>query len=267
MSARTVPISAFVICKNEAAFIGDCLDSLDICAEIVVVDSGSTDGTLEIIERHRQKGLPIRLVHNDWPGFARQKQFALDHCREEWRLNLDSDERLDPDLRGFLLDGGFARGDVAAWSIPRSEFLPGFGYPPASVHAKPHIRLVRAGKAAYDLDLMVHESLEAAGKVERLAKGKILHFRNIPLTQEFAKLNRYAQLKAMHGSRKGRKSSLAKMIFKPGLQFVKTYFGQRYLLCRTPGFIHAVMQATYAFLTEAKLYRMSLPDSPDLKDS
>lgn len=264
MASTTVPISAFVICKNEVEFIADCLDSLDICAEIVVVDSGSNDGTLDLIERYRAKGLPIRLIHNDWPGFAKQKQFALDQCTQSWCLNLDSDERLDPALRTFLLGGAYDRSDIAGWSIPRSEFLPGFGYPPASVHAKPHIRLVRKDRAGYDLDLLVHESLEARGTVERLAQGVILHFRNIPLSQEFAKLNQYARLKALHGHRNGRTSNAAKMIYKPAIQFLKTYVGQRYALCRTPGLIHAVMQATYVFLTEAGLYRLSRPRSPDL---
>ena len=71
-------LSAAVICLNEAACIGKCLESLRDCAEIVVVDSGSSDGTLAIVEDFARRGFPIRLIHQPWLGYARQKQFALD---------------------------------------------------------------------------------------------------------------------------------------------------------------------------------------------
>ncbi len=60
--------AAAIVCKNEAELIGACLDCVDFCAEIVVVDSGSTDGTLDIVERYRAEGFPIKLLHQDWLG-------------------------------------------------------------------------------------------------------------------------------------------------------------------------------------------------------
>ncbi len=71
-------LSAAIICLNEAACIGKCLESLRDCAEIVVVDSGSSDGTLAIVEEFAQRGFPIRLIRQPWLGYARQKQLALD---------------------------------------------------------------------------------------------------------------------------------------------------------------------------------------------
>ena len=99
MSRFHRPISAFIICQNEVAVLGECIESLDFCREIVIVDSGSTDGTLALIESYAAQGYPIRLISNAWPGFARQKQFALEQCREPWCLSMDSDERLDPQRR------------------------------------------------------------------------------------------------------------------------------------------------------------------------
>ena len=86
-----LPLSAFIICQNEEAYLGRCIESLDLCAEIVIVDSGSSDGTLALIETFVERGFPIRLFHESWRGYAGQKQFALEQCREPWCLNIDAD--------------------------------------------------------------------------------------------------------------------------------------------------------------------------------
>ena len=88
-----LPISAFIICKNERDHLADCIASLAGFAEIVIVDSGSTDGTLDIIRACAARGVPIRLIEREWPGYTRQKQFAMEQCTQEWCLNLDADER------------------------------------------------------------------------------------------------------------------------------------------------------------------------------
>ena len=89
---RTLPLSAFIICVNEERYIGNCIESLDLCREIVIVDSGSTDGTLPLIQSYIDKGWPIRLFSEPWRGYAGQKQFArwirseLDRLRSEGSL-------------------------------------------------------------------------------------------------------------------------------------------------------------------------------------
>ena len=88
------PVTALIICKDSADFIADTLASLDFCAEIVIVDSGSTDGTLDIVERYRADGYPVKLLHNDWPGFARQRRFTLEQATQPWYLSVDADEKL-----------------------------------------------------------------------------------------------------------------------------------------------------------------------------
>lgn len=262
MKRKTVPISAFIICKNEASSLGACLDSLDICREIVIVDSGSTDGTLELIESYRASGLPIRLVHREWPGFAQQKQFALEQCTSAWCLNMDCDERLDDDLRAELLTLDLDHDGVAGYAMRRPDYLPGYGYPSDLVHSKHHTRLVRKGRARYDLNVLVHESLIVDGEVRKLARGRLLHFRNLSLQEDFSKLNGYSRLKALEGHRRGKTSNAFKIALKPLAQFLKLYVTQRYFLCRTPGFILAVSVAGYVFMTEAKLYRLSIGDAP-----
>ena len=94
--------SAAIICLNEAACIGKCLQSLGGFAEIIVVDSGSTDRTLAIVDEFARRGFPIRLVNQPWLGYARQKQFALDQATQPWVFSIDADEWLDDDLRAAL---------------------------------------------------------------------------------------------------------------------------------------------------------------------
>jgi glycosyltransferase involved in cell wall biosynthesis len=75
-----LPLSAFIICLNEEAYLGNCIESLESCAEIVIIDSGSTDGTAALVQSYIDKGWPIRFLFEPWRGYAGQKQFALDQC-------------------------------------------------------------------------------------------------------------------------------------------------------------------------------------------
>src|SRR5450631_1424476 len=112
---RALGLSAAVICLNEAACIGNCLESLRDCAEIVVVDSGSTDATPAIVDDFVRRGFPIRFIHQPWLGYAQQKQFALDQTRERWILSVDADEWLDDDLRASLPRLMAAEESVSGW--------------------------------------------------------------------------------------------------------------------------------------------------------
>src|SRR3984957_9709089 len=101
-SGGALALSAAVICLNEAACIGKCLESLRDCAEIVVVDAGSTDATAAIVDDFLRRGFPIRFIHQPWLGYALQKQFAVDQTREPWIFSVDADEWLDDALRATL---------------------------------------------------------------------------------------------------------------------------------------------------------------------
>jgi glycosyltransferase involved in cell wall biosynthesis len=258
------PISAFIVCKNEAAVIGACLDSVDFCREIVIVDSGSTDGTLDMIEAYRKRGFPIRLIEREWPGYAKQKQFALDQCSEPWCLNLDADERLDPELKAVLSAIPLDNATHLSYAMRGREYLPGYGYPPPAVHSKAFVRLVRKGTARFDETTLVHEALKGEGRITTIPSGAILHFRNISIGKEAEKAGVYAGLKARNQFQRGKRTNLLKLMFMPLGRFLKSYVAQRYFLSGSPGFIYAAMQAQYSFLTEAKLYRLSLgPDAPE----
>jgi glycosyltransferase involved in cell wall biosynthesis len=258
MSRFHTPISAFIICKNEAAVLGDCIESLDFCREIVIVDSGSTDGTLALIESYVEQGYPIRLVSNAWPGFAKQKQFALEQCREPWCLSMDCDERLDAKLKAYFTETSPDDWKLSSYAMLRRDYLPGYGYQPPFVHAKAFLRLVRKGTARFDDSTLVHEALIGTGPIHVIRTGAILHFRNMSIKEDIAKTSTYADLKAKEQFARGRRTNSLRLFFKPAGWFLKSYIAHRNFLCGKPGLIYAMMFAQYAFLVEAKLYRLSL---------
>lgn len=256
MPRFAAPISALVICKDEADMIGDCLDSLDFCAEIVVVDSGSTDGTLDIVARYRDAGWPIRLIHNDWPGFPRQRLFALERAGQPWCLSIEADERVDPDLRQALQAAvalADARG-IEGWYIRRRDWLDGYGYAHPWVLHNRLMRFFRRDKATMDTAVRVHESFEVPGRTGIVRSGTLLHRRALTVAGELRRADTYSTLKVATLMEKGVRPSLAKLVVSPFANFLKFYLLKRYVLCGRPGFVYAMMLLVYSFATEAKLF-------------
>ncbi len=242
-----LPISATVICKNEETCIGKCLASLAGLAEIVVVDSGSTDRTLAIVDECTRGALPIRLIHQDWLGYARQKQFALDQAREPWVLSIDADEWLDDDLAGDLSRLVGVDASIQGWRLRRTLTL--YGNPkPVSLWTRPEhiLRLVRRQAARFDDTRIVHEGLVVEGRTEIASRGLLRHERGLPLDQQMRKEIVYAKLKAEQRIEHGRKPSTAKLFFNPPIYFLRIFLWNRFFLCGWSGFIHAMTGATYS---------------------
>jgi glycosyltransferase involved in cell wall biosynthesis len=246
------PISATVICKNEEVCIGKCLESLAGLAEIVVVDSGSTDGTLAIVDAFIRAGAPVRLVHQDWLGYARQKQFALDLAREPWVLSVDADEWLDDALAADLPRLIAADETIVGWRLRRTLTLYG-SLKPVSLWTRPELvlRLVRRADARFDEQLIVHEGLIVDGRTEVAEKGLLRHERGLPLDAQMRKEIAYARLKAEQRIERGAKPSWAKLLCNPPIYFLRIFLWNRFFLCGWAGFIHAMTGATYSFMTEA----------------
>lgn len=255
-TTSTLPISAFIISKNEMDMIGPCIESLNACKEIIIVDSGSTDGTIERIREYKDKGYPIRLLQREWPGYAAQKQFALDQCSEIWCLNLDCDERLDPLLQQELATLTSRSQNCAAWRLGFSLFLYGYGYTPDRVRFGTAIRLMRRDRARYGLGELVHEGVEVDGEIGTVNKGKILHARVVSLGEQILKENHYSTLKAEQLFKLGKRPRLLRLIFNPIIYFQRLYIFRRFFLCGWAGFIYAWTGAIYSFMTEAKLYQL-----------
>ena len=259
------PVSAFIICLNEEAYLGNCIESLEGCNEIVIVDSGSTDGTATLVQSYIDKGWPIRFMFEPWRGYAGQKQFALDQCTQPWCMNIDSDERLDKALLDALPELLAAPETIVGWKIARRPYLIGYGYTPEKVKERKNLRLIRRGKGAYDLSQKVHEGIIPNGEVAKSANGSFLHFRPLVMDEQILKENKYSSLKADQQFAEGKRPKTAKLVFSPALYFLRLYFRNGLWRCGVPGFIEAMTGAVYAFLTQAKIYqRHALKRRPNI---
>lgn len=244
----TLPISVFIVTLNEAPNIERVINSCSRMDEIIVVDSGSTDGTIDIAKR-----LGATVSHNDWPGYAKQKAHAMGLCKNEWVLNLDADEELTEHLVG-----AFARliSDETVNAVRcqrRDLFMNAW---PSPLTKKPNNRrLYRKSKAHFDVSRLVHESADVEGK-EVFIKEHFDHYGYDTLEVITAKNNDYSSLKALEKFRKGKKPSHLKLALVFPLIFIKTYLLQRHCFSGMRGFVMSIVTAYYLFIKEAKLYQL-----------
>ncbi|MGV6876137.1 glycosyltransferase family 2 protein [Pseudochelatococcus sp. B33] len=249
MTQSPLPLSIFIIARNEADRIGRSIAAVsDLSDDIVVVDSGSTDGTQAIAET-----LGARVIHNDWPGYGPQKRFAEDQCRHLWLLNIDADELVPPDLAAqirALFDNGGP--DVDAYEIRIAEVFPGESAPHPLAYALAPVRLYRRDKGRY-ASSTVHDRVQLApgSRVKRL-KGVIHHFSVRSLGDQLAKLNSYTDALALDLDSRGAKVSILRLFVEFPASFIKAYIGRRHIVRGVYGFMTAMNFAFFRYLRVAK---------------
>lgn len=228
-------MSAIVITRDEAANIGPCLESLAFCDEIIVVDSGSTDGTPDIAGRHG-----ARVVEHPFAGYGAQKAFALSLATGDWILSIDADERVSPTLAAEIR-AAIASQDVVAYDMPRLSTFLGRQMRHSGWYPDRVLRLVRRGHARFSEDL-VHERLIPDGRVSRL-RSDLLHHPVRRIEQALSRADRYSTLGAEKLRAAGRRASLGKAMAHGLFAFLRTYILQRGFLDGREGFILAVCNA------------------------
>lgn len=243
-----IKASVYIICKNEEKHIKRVLESVKDFDEIIVVDSGSLDSTLEIAKNYTDK-----IYFHEWIGFAKQKEYAKSLCSNEWVLNLDADEELTNELKKEIIDT-IKENKIDGLDIKISSlYLGKFNSEKSKFNRR--IRFFRKS-AGYYPNKLVHESIVIKGKIAK-AKGFIYDYGTLDLATHLNKINEYSSLRAQEKFDKKKRASLVKLIFVFPLSFFKSFFIKRGFLNGVRGFIAAINNAFYAFLKEAKLYELN----------
>jgi glycosyltransferase involved in cell wall biosynthesis len=245
-------IAATIITLNEERNIARAIESLRCCDQIVVLDCGSTDRTVELATR-----LGAVVVEDNWPGYAKQKNRAAEYAEHDWILSLDADEALSEALEGEIWNVKKRGPAYDGYTMPRMAqymgrwILHGGWYPDRKV------RLYNRTKAQWEGEF-VHETVKVSGSVGHL-ESNLLHFTCDSLSEHLRTLDRYTTLAAEELVYRKTKFGLSQLIIDPAWTFVRSYFLQLGFLDGLEGLTIAHMAAIYTFLKYAKARNMS-PD-------
>lgn len=252
------PLSVTIITLNEVENIARAIKSAQWADEVLVVDSGSTDGTVELA-----RSLGARVVHHDWPGYGQQKNFAQSQATHDWILNIDGDEyvpeALGREIRSKLEEIGAGRAADRGFRIPRRNFFLGRWIRHGGWYPNYLVRLADRRHARWS-EPHVHESLQVEGRVGTLAEA--LHNYSFPTIESQILTNlRFSRLGSEDLRRRGARPSLLKLAGKPVGKFVETFILKRGFLDGLPGLIISVNAAHSMFLKFAYLFEADMLSS------
>jgi glycosyltransferase involved in cell wall biosynthesis len=248
VSASRPPLSAIVPTFNEEGNIGDCLASLGFADEILVVDSFSTDRTVEIAS-----GFPkTRVLQHEYFGNGPQCNWAMERAAHSWILIVDADERVTPELSREI-EQLLARGPAADhYRVRRDDVFFGRVLRHGGLGAHGLVRLVRKGSASYP-NRRVHADMETRGPAPVL-DGRLTHYTYRSFGDYVGKLARYAEWGAADRFRRGRRAGLFAIAFHPAWRFVRMYVLQAGFLDGAAGLVVCGLQGYCTFLKYSRLW-------------
>jgi glycosyltransferase involved in cell wall biosynthesis len=241
------PISAVLITHNAQDTIEPTLRALAWCAEIVIVDSGSTDQTVEICRRNG-----CRVIHHDFEGFGRQKHFAVGCAASDWVFVVDADEVVsDPlrdEIRSVLADDTC---HYVGFRVPISLVFLGRLLRFGGEYNKLHLRLFNRRAGNFNA-AEVHEDVVLQGPVGVL-RGHVWHYSYRDVQHYFDKFNRYTSLAANSAWQRGKRASRALIVLRWPFSFLHLYFIKGLILDGYPGFVWAMFSSMYKVVKSIKL--------------
>jgi glycosyltransferase involved in cell wall biosynthesis len=243
-------LSVTVIALNQEANIGDCLKSVSFADDIVVVDTGSTDRTVEVARAYTD-----RVLTTSWQGFGRTKNFALDQARGEWVFSLDTDERVPPALKDEIQTVVKANGPLAGYRVPRKNYFCGRWIRHLGWYPDYTLRLFRRDQGRFR-DREVHEEVLVAGPVGNL-KTPLEHYSYRSVSEYVTRMDRYARLAAVELAKRGRRPFPGELVFRPFFTFLHLYVIRQGFLEGTTGYALAILMSTYNFLKYYYLRELS----------
>jgi len=269
MENGKIHISGLVTCFNEEHNIGACLESLDWCDEIIVVDSFSTDRTPEIARSFPK----VRFFQREYFGAGAQKNWALQQVRGEWIFLLDSDERCTPELRdevlGILKDGP----KYFAYMMNRSVYLLGKRIRYSGWQRDRVARFFKAGTAYYG-NRRVHSTLKTTGEVKILKNTIEHHMVDLSFREYAFRIAKYGYWGAGQMWRDEKRTNALGVLVRPGWRFVRTYLLQLGILDGARGLVFCLLQAFGTYMKLAILWGWQIneargikPDIPDFDET
>lgn len=243
-------LSIAVVTFNEEHNIRACLESVSWADEIVVVDSCSSDATVDICRKFTD-----RIIQRPWPGHVAQKQYALEQTRGRWILSLDADERLSPEaaheIRTIIRDKNAADG----YTFPRLSYYLGRWIRHGGWYPDRKLRLVRRGRGRWT-GQDPHDKLVVEGATGRCA-GHIYHYVYRDIAQQLKTVDSFSRITALQWHEQGKRPRLLEMLVRPPLKFIETYLWKLGFLDGMPGLVISVISSYYVFLKYAKLWELS----------
>lgn len=248
-------LSIVIVARNEALNIADCVRSARFADEVIVLDSGSTDGTAELA---RAEGATV--IVTDWPGYGPQNNRGIDMVRGDWFFSLDADERITPELAAEIRQA-IDHAEVDGFRVPRISMYCGRWMRHGGWRPDYTRRLARRGKARFT-EHFLHANLQVQGAVGTLSQ-PIVHysFRNMEAVLE--KVNRYSTASARDMADAGRRGSLSRAILHGLWAFVRTYVLRLGFLDGRWGFMLAVSNAEGTYYRYVKLWLSQRGDATE----
>lgn len=244
-------LSAVVLTRNEEKNIVDCLESLDFCDEVLVIDDNSTDHTLDAINNLKSKKITV-VKRNLDDNFSSQRNYGLEKAKGEWVLFIDADERVTPSLKKEI-EKAIHQNNVNGYYLKRSDIIWG----KKLLFGETNIYLLRlAKKNSGKWKGNVHEFWDIAGPTEKLS-GEILHYPHHTVREFLEEINRYTTLRAKELYEKKTKVSGFDIIFYPKAKFIYNYFFKQGFRDGTHGFVFACLMSFHSFLVRGKLWLMT----------
>lgn len=243
-------ITAAIITLNEELNIGRCLDSVQWCDQILVVDSFSTDRTVEIC---RARG--ARVVQRKWNGINEQRQFCLSQIDTEWVLALDADERATPELRAEIEGLLNTTPDHDGFLIPRHTFYLGRWINHGGWYPDYKLRCFRRERGRY-CGHDPHDHCVIDGPPGKF-RGEIQHYTYRSYAAQLRQINSFSDTAAADWLRAGHRYTFWRLMLRPMGKFLETYLLKRGFLDGLPGLVIAISSAFYMFVKYVKLWEQS----------
>lgn len=233
-------ISGLIITFNEEQNIQEVLDCFKFCDEIIVVDSFSTDNTLEIASQNPK----VKIIQNTFEDFTKQRNLALDSAKNDWVLFLDGDERITPELHVEIIKELNRTDRKDAYYFYRKFYFAGKPIHYSGTQTDKNFRLFRKSKCRYTAEKKVHETLQVNGSIGEL-KNKLLHYSFENFAAFKKKMIYYGRLKGAELAEKRKRYSVVVHWSKVVFKFVKTYFLKLGFLDGADGLKISYLQSLY----------------------